>query len=297
MKKSFLNLLCCTMLVATATSCKESEVDQPTNTQRIRATLPTAIIPEDKSKPVELIAGVDYAFTYDYINSNWTVDLADISLQGEDKLSFSSPRIYASGDYNLRLRYNSPFSAKNNETINSLYAIIASNYYWPGIPNTTQHMPVGNLCTVSFNVADKYSVRSFPEIVCYSGTTTSTFNDNDGNPTEFSSKEPLFSVTMDMTAKTAEIIIQNAKFAQAMPSITSMRLTGLTISADNDHCYRISGKDIVPKVGEGQHETPFPQFSFNEIVLYPANDEMTHARCEFTVAGRYQGSFYGSWIK
>ena len=294
MKKSLLMLLCGATLVAmTTTSCKEDKRDQPMNTQRLRASLPSVIIPVDNEQPAQLVTAIDYGFTYDFLNSTWSIELAELNITNDDKLSFTSPSIYASGDYNLRLRYNSGFSAKNGATISDISATITSNYYWPGISNTTQSMPIGNIYSVSFNVTDKYTVRSFPRIACYGGTTRSQFNDNE----ESSSTEALYTATIDLNTKTAEIIIQNAKFAPGMPTIASMRLPGLSIREDREKGYVISGKNIVPKVGEGLHETDYPNFTFDEIEFYPNNKEITQAYCNFTVAGRYKGAFAGSWIK
>lgn len=294
MKKLLFPLAC--MLMVTATSCDDTP-NQPVNTHQLKGELPTCIIPEDESKPVTITGSQTYAFTMYDLNGLWTVSVANLNVPGFGTLQFTTPQMAPSGTYNRYLSFGSPLASSSGETINGFNALLCCDYYYYTGESSTSSLPMGWLCSLSFDVPGKYSVRAFPDHAYFGGSTASSFTGSDGSEQHYVSDTALFGVSLDIESRTAEIIICNAKFAEQMPAISRMKLSGLTLEGDREHGYEIKGKDITPIVGEGQGAVPYPSFVFNEIEFHPTNNLMNRAECDFEVAGRYKGKFTGSYSK
>lgn len=297
MKKSIFTLLCGVGLLTSLSSCDDNKTNQPVNTQRYRVVLCTAIMPDDESAPVQLANDVNYNFTYDMMSSSWDISMGELNISNLGNLAFTSPTIFASGSNNITLSYNTPFTSNNGQTISNIQALLISDYYWPGITSTVGNLPAGILSKVNYKVNNQYTVTSFPSMVSYKGTTESKFNDENGNPTTATNKDAYYTVNLKLSTMTATIIIHNAKFAPGMPNIARMTLNDLKITTDREYGYVVSGTDIIPTVGEGAGEVPYPMFTFNNIRLHPVDSYMEAATCEFTVAGKFEGSFTGKWYK
>lgn len=294
MKKLLFPLAC--MLMVTTTSCEDTP-NQPVNTHQLKGELPTCIIPEDESKPVILSGSQTYAFTLYGLTGLWTVSAANFNVPGYGILEFTTPNLAASGTYNLYLDFLSQFTAKSGETIANFKALLCSDYYYYTGESSTVAMPLGWLCSLSFDVPGKYQVRAFPDHAYFGGSTSSSFAGSDGSEQHYTCDSAQFDINLDIESRTAEIIIHNAKFAEQMPAISRMKLSGLTLEGDREHGYEIKGKEITPLVGEGQGAVPYPSFVFNEIEFHPTNNLMNRAECDFEVAGRYKGKFTGSYSK
>lgn len=294
MKKLLFPIACA--LTVLGTSCEDTP-DQPKNSQQIKGSLPTCIIPADETQPVILTETPAYSFTFYTYTGMWTIGVANIKPTGLPELDFTSPEISAAGGYNRNLYYNSPFSSKNGETVTNLQAYLCADYYYYTGESSLGTSPLGTLTTVSFTVPDKYSVRAFPKRAYYGGSTSSSFAGADGSQQHFISETSQFGVEMDLSARTATITIINAHFAEAMPTIPRMVLNDLKLEGDHTHGYVIKGENIVPVVGEGQGAVPYPSFTFDKIEFNPTNTLMYQAECDFEVAGRYKGKFTGSFSK
>ena len=294
MKKLLFPLACALMVVGV--SC-DDDPKQPVNTHQLKGELPTCIIPEDETKPVTLTGSQTYAFTLYDLTGLWTVSANNVNVPGFGTLEFTTPNMAASGTYNRYLDFLSPFTAKSGETISNFKALLCSDYYYYTGESSTSTLQMGWLCSLSFDVPGKYKVRAFPDRAYFGGSTTSSFSGSDGSEQHYTSESAQFGISLDIESRTAEIIIYNAKFAEQMPAISRMKLSGLTLEGDREHGYEIKGTDITPLVGEGQGAVPYPSFVFNEIEFHPTNDLMNRAECDFEVAVRYKGKFTGSYSK
>lgn len=153
-----------------------------------------------------------------------------------------------------------------------------------------QPLPVKRQYTISYNVGNLFTARTFDVNGTYFGQTMTHYIYNEQHK-EFSTDKPVYAVAMNLQNGTATVTIYNPVFAQEMPpsmANTMLLLEGLKINYTNDG-FRISGTDIVPKVREGVSFTPNPHFTFNEFLLQSSTKDLRAAQISFKVAGRYNG--------
>lgn len=286
-------------LLFAASACDDDndlkkDPDQPQGTYQLKGEIPTCIIPEDESMPVVFSKTPVYTITRYDINNLWTVNVTKISLQGFGDFEMRTPEMMATSGYNRYLTYNSPFTSVNGDVINGFEACILSDYWYYTGENTIHTTPLSLLQYIYFNVPGKFSVHAFPTRVYYGGTTVSSYKTAEGQDKNFKSETPVFGVEMNLDSRTATVKIYNAKFADEMPAISLMTLSGLTVEGDRDHGYEIKGTDIIPVVGMGDGAVPYPNFIFNSFELHPSEDLFTDVECDFNVAGRFNGEFEGS---
>lgn len=153
-----------------------------------------------------------------------------------------------------------------------------------------QPLPVKRQYSISFNVGNIFTARTFDSQGTYFGQTMTTYVYNEQHK-EFSTDKPIYAVDMDLEAGTANVTIYNPVFAAEMPpsmASTMLLLEGLKITYTHD-AFRITGTDIVPKVREGALMTPNPAFTFNSFLLQSNASDLRGAQISFKVAGRYDG--------
>lgn len=295
MKKLLFPLACALMVLGT--SC-DDDPDQPANTYQVKGELPTCIIPEDATKEVTFTSTTIYSFTLYDKTGLWTAGVNNLNVPGFGTVDFTTPEISASGMYNRYLAFNSPFTAKSGETISDFQAMLCTDYYYYNNESSLVSNPLGMLCSVTFNVPGKYSVHAFPRRAYFGGSTTTTYNGADGAEKHYTSNSMTVGIDINLDSRTATLVMYNARFAEEMPmSLSRVELKGLKVEGDREHGYELTGKNIIPLVGEGQGAVEYPMFVFNDIEFHPTNDLMTRAECEFEVAGRYKGEFSGSYNK
>lgn len=139
-----------------------------------------------------------------------------------------------------------------------------------------------------------YRVATFPNLAYYGGSTTTTYT-SDGKEQEYKAEEPMYMISVNAEAGTAEMTIYNAQFASNMPKIAAINVKGLKIQGDRSHGYKISGQNIVPTVGVGSAATAMPEFTFNNIEVYPSDNDLTSVQINFTAASRFKAIFTGSY--
>lgn len=153
-----------------------------------------------------------------------------------------------------------------------------------------QMLPVKRQYTLSFNVGNLFTARTFDSQGTYFGQTMTSYVYNQQHK-EFSTDKPVYAVDMNLAAGTATVTIYNPVFAAEMPpsmGSTMLLLEGLKIRYTHDS-FRIVGTDIVPKVREGAMFTPNPAFTFNSFLLQSNATDLRAAQISFQVAGRYDG--------
>lgn len=261
--------------------------------------MPTCIIPAGGTdEDVIFTEEPQYAYTRDNYTGKWTLSVSDLKVPSYYELKFSSPALYPSQGYNVKLDYSSPFTATQGGEIERLVAILATDYYYSNGESTVTYLPLGTLTTMAFDVAGKYSVRAFPTFCYYGGALITKYPGPDGTEKEFTNNTPTFGVKVNISSRTAEVSIHNVKFAEEMPmSLSVVTLSGLKLEGDAEDGYKITGRNIVPVVGLGANATPYPSFTFDEFEMHPCNTQMNMAEFEFIVAGRYEGEMIGTFTR
>lgn len=287
-----------TAMLLLATSCDDDKPDQPVNSFQLKGSLPTCIMPEGGTDADVIFTDEPvYSYTLDSYTGKWTVGVSNLKVPSHDELRFTSPAIFPTSGFNIRLEYTSPFAATQGGQINNVAAVLADDYYYYTGESTTGNPPMGTLTTMAFDVVGQYKVRAFPKSCYYGGTLVTTYPMG-GAEKEYTSTTPQFGVKVNLASRTAEVTIHNVKFAAEMPiTLAVITLKDLKLVGDEEDGYKIVGTNIVPVVGQGASATPNPKFTFNEFEMHPTNTQMTMAEIDFTVANQYEGEFQGSFTK
>lgn len=159
----------------------------------------------------------------------------------------------------------------------------------PGVSGITSFYP---LLMMNYKVGDKYVVKTFCSDNTFTGTTMTTYPSGDGQGT-FQNEGIEYRVVMNVDKKKADVVLYNAKFAEASPEIKAMILKNLDVEYLPTG-YAIQGTDLIPEVVEGSTTTPNPRFPFNSFSLTTTDSDMTSVRCQYTVATVFNGVFSGS---
>lgn len=291
MKKIYPLLMVSVLLLS---SCGVDK-DQPENTQKATATLPTVIIPTDASKEAEFATEVNYTIMNYFNTGTWTVQVSNLSPSFSSSISFTSPRMSPtfSVKTGLQMSFLTPFVSNEGAAVDALSMIVSDtyNYYVDVAPS------LGVFYFIDFKVGDEYKVKTFELNTYYAGNTVSSYTTEDGDKKSYTAAGPMFNIQMYSNLTKADLIIYNARFAEEMPEITRMVISGLKIVPDRLYGYRITGTAINPVVGTGAHATEYPAYQFTDIDFHPINDNLTEAQLTFKVGDRYSATFRGSCFK
>lgn len=165
------------------------------------------------------------------------------------------------------------------------------------IPN---YVNVGQTLVMNYNVGAEYTVQTFPGDALYKGITRTRYEDKNGNEQVFTYDGNIYRVLIAKPDKKgnykAAVVIYRAKFASDMESpLQAVVLKGLEVKW-GDRKYTISGKDIVPKNLEGGALSDLNKFTFQTFEMTFTDYALENARIRYTVAGKYEGEFNGSYV-
>lgn len=162
-------------------------------------------------------------------------------------------------------------------------------------PDLTYSYPGGAMKTytvLDYKIGTAARVRTFwPDLVMKGETVTSV---NGVSGSEFKSDQIVYRVKMDVDKNTATLVIYNAQFNSQMPKMSALIIPGLRVR-NLDSGIEIDGIDIKPLYIEGGRLMENPNFPFNTI-HFASNDKLTGGTLDFTVAGRFTGSFTGKGV-
>lgn len=289
MKKFLLGLLPATLLMA---SCSNDD-SHPSNGVELTAELPTVVIPTDQSRAAVFAGTPSYKLTQDFVSGQVKIAVNNFTAAGFPTLSFVSPEMAASGvQTKVQMGWYTQFPATSGQTLNYLSAVSTSSYYYYTGDDTTVTRPLGDLIYLSFQVDGQYTAKTFQSRCCFGGQTSTTYGD-----ASFTTDKPVYMVDADIASGTATVTIFNAQFAEKMPVLSRMVISGLTLAPDRTSGYVIKGEKLTPAVGEGSSAVPYPQFAFDEFELRPVNPDLTSALITFKVAGQYTAKVTASYVK
>ena len=171
-------------------------------------------------------------------------------------------------------------------------------FYWytevsvPGINGVTSPQPY---VTAYYEIGSEYAVRTFARDSYFMGTTQTSYVMGDA-PKTYTNEDMIYRFVMDLKNNTADMVIYKARFAEEMPmSITAIVIKGLTLTFTPSG-YTITGEKIIPSMLEGGQLVEMPAYIFDSVNLVTTNNEITHIKLDYNVAGRYQGVFTGSAV-
>ena len=156
---------------------------------------------------------------------------------------------------------------------------------------------------ISFRLGSQYDVKTVNHQGLYFGRTTTTYEKKDGSHGSFDSNSVIYQVQMtdpDKTSAKYSVVIYNAKFAEEQPNaLAEIKLEGMNMEWRRGS-YVLTGENIVPKVREGDNTvdyTPYDRYTFDNITMTVTGNDLETARVDYSVAGKYKGSFTGTMIQ
>lgn len=301
MLKKFLALgSICLMLV----SCSEDNPDMPKNSVTMEYKVSCLMIPTDDSQASFPVYNVPFKFICNYDDATMSLSVSQLGISMNNKLSFETQSVsltsltYPDGEI---FKFNvASADVKNNGTIDNRYnvsdlnCLLTNIYYCPDEWRNNNVYPLGEMVIMNCNLGNEYKLYTFPLLACYGGVTTTSFNMG-GNEQRYNSDVTMYAVAIDANTSTAEVGIYNAKFAEPMPQLT-MFLRGLKVEYTSDGYVIKCGEDgVVPLVGMGNAQVPYPDYVFNKFELKYNCENPTSITIDFQVAGKFNGYFGGSY--
>lgn len=160
---------------------------------------------------------------------------------------------------------------------------------------TTLRLP-DQVAVCQYNVGDEYTVKTFPQNPFYTGKTVTQYPSGDGMASN-ESKTIYYQLSLDLENNSADINIYNSKFSGSPmePVHPLITVKGLDIDF-SDGQVTVTGNDIIPEIVEGNVATPYPNYIFNTVEFKTTSVDLTECEFNYTVAGRFQGTFQGSYL-
>lgn len=291
MKKILFTSLASLALLATA--CDDNnENNWENNTYNLQTTSALVVIPNNPSDVPYFEP--EYSLRYSQSLGTGQMKVTSINtlmLPDGTNFAFTTPEFKPSGTSQTIIADPMPFDVNGKSVRVNLRC---TNQYYSYSSTNTGILSVGpNVISVgTIKIDNDYSLKLLQEICAYSGKTTTLINGD--NP--YSNSEILYQVNLDLVKRTATVIMYNAKFAEAAPSIRVLRLRNLTLTADRSTGYKIEGTNVVPEVLEGDNWIANERYTFNSFTLAPTNDNLTTVSINYRVAESFTGTFNGSYI-
>ena len=248
--------------------------------------------------------GVASKVTYDYeINDNsgtttGTISSSAIVLGGSSYTLKTVTAPYQYNSFTVAFK-NVTGSMTGNQTIpvsngNFTFTTVVNNPLLLGLSISTQLPQQFAIC--QYKIGDEYTVKTFPEIAFYTGETTTQYPGADGMQ-ENSTKTIFYELSLNLAENKATIYMYNAKFSgmPQEPSKSQINIEGLNVDYSNG-MVTVTGENIIPVVVEGNVSTPYENYIFNNIEFKTTSDDLSECQISYTVAGRFSGTFKGSYI-
>lgn len=250
-----------------------------------------SIVPSLYQYQMDLIAGT--------LKLTSALSLGDATVNfTTDDMKFEAYYPMYEDEYYEIIKYKSLLAGTTNNSlpVQDLTGELCSLSYYPssipGIDDPTS--PYGRSIKMSYNLGNRYNVRTFWSDMTFKGVTSTSYPSTGGGTATFSNNDVLYRVVMNFKENKATIIFYNVKLAETMPAITNIVLKDLPVTL-NSYGYTISGKDVVPEVYEGGKGVPNTKYVFNEIEFASSGD-FTSADCTYKVAGVFNGYFRGKYL-
>ncbi|MDE6027346.1 MAG: hypothetical protein K2G23_04705 [Muribaculaceae bacterium] len=259
-----------------------------------------------------------YNFGFDYVNR--TVVLStDMVQYGEDQDTGFSTESFAftyvgvggfeGGQVNvLHGADQFPCTARNGMKITALRFELTPAYYTPPMieydvdpdpsfpfpqPDLSYKAREGSAPKIRYRLGEDYQVYTFWPDLYYKGVTkTEVIGDASS---AFESLAVGYRVKFDVKKKKAQVVLYDVKFHPDMPKMECLILPDLDVNFTNNG-FEIEAANVNPLYIEGRKIMENPRFPFTTF-KFVAQDNMVEGNCDFTVAGRFHGSFTGKYVE
>lgn len=251
-----------------------------------------------------VLSTCEYTFLENLTQNTISVSTGDLKINNRDHSFSSDPqdyKMYSNGYLYAVVINNIKANFDNDPTlpIRNYKALFTTGFFdteaiVSGLDNWRIEYP---MLINQYYVGDEYSVKTIQPLCYYSGDTYIDNVNGSFGPDAYKNNKMLYRVKLDIDKNKAQVVIYNAKFAEAMPvELEAVVLEDLDVNLDNE-TYTITGYDVVPKMPDGGALTPNNKFIFNEFELnFNGDDTLTKANITYKVANMYKGSFRGSYI-
>lgn len=281
------------------TSCLKGE-ENAVDTKTFQTPTLNLITPKAAGE-VSTVTSSTYSLQVDRINNTLTVACADLKLNALDFKFTTQPAKFTGytngqGFEYYTANYPSMPSQGNVGVIDNMNLWYGNSCYYdnsvevPGYP--TGNLPFAAL-VLGFT-CDDYEVHTFPSQCWFTGTTNTNYADKDGTQVFYENKNISYRIMINAAKNKADVVIYKGKFADKAPEIPAMLLRDMDIEYGLG-TYSIVGVNVIPEVVGDGGLTPYQMFMFNSFKLTTLDMELTSANIEFDVAGKYHGSFMGSY--
>lgn len=298
MKKLF--IMAGASLLVSLTGCN-SENNSGSYTQKF-GTAPINLITSVVDGTTTVSKGT-YMFDLTISGQTGTISTNDLTVNNSS-VSFKTPELkYASSGYDAIFK-NVEATATGNMTYNLVNGTFIATpfYFYPGQIgiNSPYNPPTGfnlpDILVASYTLAGMCVVKTFQQNTFFTGETTTTYPYM-GEIAHYSTKDIMYGLILDLSNNTATLIMYKAKFSGVPqePVKTQINLNNLPVDFSNG-MIRIKAEDVIPDVVEGGQTTPNEDYIFNNIEFATTSEDLTSARITYTVAGRYTGTFMGSYV-
>lgn len=291
-------------LVGLAAIAMTSCDDNPTNTQTFPVTTINLVTSNEVGVNPEVIGSL-YNCAFD-LTAGTMVMSTDFNA-GKNRIAFTTPS----------LKYNTAYAKDENVVheaifVNALMGGTSSTgesitdiecemtsmaYVPPTVSGITQvQYPSSKYMIMSYNYGMNYKVRTFWPDVTFRGTTKTSY-EFAGTPGSHETQDILYRVVMNGKDKKATVILYNAKFTSVSqePLKSNIVLEDLDLEFTNSG-YTISGTNVVPKCYESGNGVQNPSYTFDNFMLTSAGN-LVDCNISYKVAGKYEGTFTGSYAK
>lgn len=274
MKKSLLGLAALTGLMLT--SCDLNTKD---STSSITAPAFNMIIPLDGGEPIISSSPCFYSFdsnltkmtvsvtgnplNVDNTTYSFTTESAPYqpysnysSSTGSDQTTQDSGKVVSLG--NVIPKVTGTMTPGNLPVKNGTFyyntSIILPTLSWvpqhEGLMYSGQSYPVSLIA--SYQIGDKYLVRTFNTDTFYKGITRTSYKNMTGQDEYYENKEMLYRVLINLKDNTATLLLYNTKFSNSNkePNLQAISIPGLKVTFKSGS-YSIEGENITPLVYEG----------------------------------------------
>ena len=144
-----------------------------------------------------------------------------------------------------------------------------------------------------YQIGEDYMVYTFWPDLYYNGVTKTSVMGDDNST--FESQDVGYRLKFDIAKKKATVVLYNVQFNPQMPKMECLILPDLDVEFTNNG-YIVDAHNVVPLYIENMKIMENPRFPFTTF-RFVAETNMVEGTCEFTVAGRFYGSFIGKYME
>lgn len=250
-----------------------------------------------------------YTVTMTYPGNLMTLASEQVKTTGTSTLYFATGKLtpkveqaQVDGTSRETLSFSALNASEAGSAVTNLDGVLTQAVYLPKVnevPGYEVLVPVssGHYLFTQYNIDGKWKISTFWPDLTYKGSTTTRFpGQTEPFVTEGISYRLVMKRNLDnsITDK-ADIIFYDAQFAPQAPALKAVVLKDLKLEFTS-RGFHVSGTNVVPKVlMDGNVPTDNARFTFDRFEMNSAG-LLTGAAIDYSVAGKYSGTFSGSCV-